>query len=437
MNIKIWFLRTNHYLIFLLSLVFIPWLFNLKNPTSVLNVLAFSNFPKIDTLHDVKHAISKGSSGKPRSTPLNGKRIPAFESLPGWISDSRFSKHITTERKKVILEKIKEKEEQIKLNEAWCQLLTELVGKNEKEDVHFMINPFQVCKKNTSTSYYDSLLNNTKHIIASNTSLDLTAAFIDVHPTNFPKFSLAEKLHKKQHLVEAFSQTVELPKGNMGLSVNPYQHDYMFKLGQPKWAVQLRNAEKEKITEFSSGFNEFQMDAMTSAYNEEVSVGVGYEKYGVFVDRSIKGKSTSVGFLSPNVETTTMADFNDHQYGQRFRIKNFEINLRHDFDEAKNPDPEEYSTEFLVGYKDTGVMLVSDIHDKVYGFGVHVRGHQVSLLHDFDDFVTQAEAKTKKGFKFSMGYDLPDKKSKTISAHVGVGLPKSAFVQIGMYTLIL
>ncbi|XP_053991289.1 uncharacterized protein LOC128883209 [Hylaeus volcanicus] len=426
------FISRNGSFYVLLVFFFYHTVFNRTKNTIRLNVLVFSAVQSVKTVRKAKHATSQERHGTPRSTPLNGKRIAAFESLPEWVSDSRFAKHTTAERKKIILQKIKQEEDRVKLNEAWCEFLIQGVQKNEKEDVHFIINPFQMCKrKKNSMTRHESLLNTTQYILDSETADYSTQSFIDVSPTTFPKVSLENTLDQKQHIVEAFSQTVATKKGNMGLALKPYQHDYMLQFGQPDWSVRVHHAGEDKITEFSSGFRPFQMEAMTSGYTDQVSVGVGYEKYGVFVDRSIQGKSVTVAVLSPKLETTTMADFQDHQYGQRFRIKNFEINLRHDFDEAEHPDPQEYSTEFLVGYKDKGVMLVSDIHDKVYGFGVHVRGHQISLLHDFDDFITQVEAKTKKGFQLTLGYDLPDKKSQAISAQVGIGRPKSAFVQIG------
>lgn len=128
------------------------------------------------------------------------------------------------------------------------------------------------------------------------------------------------------------------------------------------------------------------------SYNEirqEVGVGLALGPYGVNVDRSQNYKATAVEVLARGLEAGTLIDFVDRNFGQRLKVRNFEISVRHDFDDFFFPTDTGLGTEILLGYKGVNAAVATDVREKRVGMTVGIRGYNVAVLHDFDNFLSR------------------------------------------------
>lgn len=145
---------------------------------------------------------------------------------------------------------------------------------------------------------------------------------------------------------------------------------------------------RDGVTDISTGWRDVVVTEYTNRANQEVSIGAAKGRYGIFVDRSQLSRATAVEILARYFSSSTLVDFVDRDYGQRISLRNFDISIRHDFDEFIEPDPMEFATEVLIAFRDIGIALSSDVGDSRYGLTVGWRGRQVSILHDFDETLT-------------------------------------------------
>jgi hypothetical protein len=88
------------------------------------------------------------------------------------------------------------------------------------------------------------------------------------------------------------------------------------------------------------------------------------------------------------VECGTLVDFIDRNIGVRLKVRNFEISVRHDFDDYFLPTDTGFGTEVLVGFGGVNAALVADVQEKRVGVTVGIRGYNVAILHDFDQFLS-------------------------------------------------
>lgn len=116
------------------------------------------------------------------------------------------------------------------------------------------------------------------------------------------------------------------------------------------------------------------------------STGVGFAKgdYGVNVQRGNLHRSTGVEAAARHVESATIVDLTDRDYGQRVKVRDFELSVRHDFNEFVKPTLRSVATEVALFYRTVGVAVGTDVGDQRYGVTVGVRGYQVSAERDFD-----------------------------------------------------
>lgn len=393
-----------------------------------------------------------------RSEPSIGKHIPAFSNLPDWVSDMRYQNHFLVERQKAIKNHASQSMLQHTVVSCPAQTPASAVSKNSHQlqsDIVFLTSVSQNClpSLNVETPADTELLAATSD--AMNTTLP-NVSLSDVgslHSNNaqgsavrqnlsraqnfYTPFRPLKNMAEKSRIVQSIGTESNFGDSCMGWKFQPKKHEYGVSVTRPNGYARGHSARDDGVTAFGAGYGPFGISGTTSAYNEEVSMSVGHENYGMFVDRSVAGRSTGVGFMAPNFETGTLADFADHQYGQRIRIRNFEIAVRHDFDEMENPDTSEFGTEVLVGYNETGLMLVSDVSDKAYGVGLSLRGHRISALHDFDDRISRISATSKRRFQFTIESNLPDLQNEAISAAVGFGLPNLVFVTAGKIQMLI
>lgn len=142
---------------------------------------------------------------------------------------------------------------------------------------------------------------------------------------------------------------------------------------------------------FSTGWRNLITALSYNEIRQEVGFGLALGPYGVNVDRSQNYRATAVEVLARGVEAGTLIDFVDRNFGQRLKVRNFEISIRHDFDDFFYPTDTGFGTEVLVAYRGVSAALASDVREKRLGVTVGVRGYNVAILHDFDNFLSRKQ----------------------------------------------
>lgn len=144
----------------------------------------------------------------------------------------------------------------------------------------------------------------------------------------------------------------------------------------------------QKELAFSTGWRNLITSLSYNEVRQEVGFGLALGPYGVNVDRSQNYRATAVEILARGVESGTLVDFVDRNFGQRLKIRNFEISVRHDFDDYFYPSDTGFGTEMLVAYRGVSAAIANDIREKRIGVAVGIRGYNVAFLHDFDNFLS-------------------------------------------------
>lgn len=170
------------------------------------------------------------------------------------------------------------------------------------------------------------------------------------------------------------------------------------------------------------------------SYNEvqqEMAVSAAVGNYGIKVDRSQTYNATAVEIFARGFQSGTLVNFVDRNFGQRFRVRNFEISLQHDFDDYFYPADPGFGTEFLVQYRGANFALANDIAERKIGLSVGLRGYNIAILHDFDQYLTEVQANVGRGWQLALGWDFPDMYSAASFVEAGFGRLNRLFAQAG------
>eukprot|EP00917_Polyrhabdina_sp_WS-2016_P031999 GHVP01068302.1.p1 GENE.GHVP01068302.1~~GHVP01068302.1.p1 ORF type:complete len:341 (-),score=57.06 GHVP01068302.1:143-1165(-) len=88
-------------------------------------------------------------------------------------------------------------------------------------------------------------------------------------------------------------------------------------------------------TTFNTAWKSTLVHASFDERDQSSGVGILKGRYGVNIDRSNVNHATAAQIIARNSEFATLTDFVDENYGQRVRIRDFEINFQHDFDDYR------------------------------------------------------------------------------------------------------
>lgn len=220
---------------------------------------------------------------------------------------------------------------------------------------------------------------------------------------------------------------------NLGVSWNRGVNNRQtgVKVGTDQAWVGADVALQQRRASATVAWKDFHVNALTTLEQQEIGVGVKYGKYGVSTVRNNQEDATSVEVTTPYVAVGTLANFLDRNYGQKIRVKDFEIVARHDFNEHIYQDPGKLASEFMVSYKDYGVAVGTDVVDAQYGVSIGIKGYQFSVLRDFDERQTDFVGNFGDGWQLYISQDAPDPYSNTMFARVGFGNLKKAYVLAG------
>eukprot|EP00922_Rhytidocystis_sp_ex-Travisia-forbesii_P044718 GHVS01066643.1.p1 GENE.GHVS01066643.1~~GHVS01066643.1.p1 ORF type:complete len:1407 (-),score=217.45 GHVS01066643.1:294-4514(-) len=163
------------------------------------------------------------------------------------------------------------------------------------------------------------------------------------------------------------------------------------------------------------------------------SAGFAFERRGYVVDisRSNLKKATTAKIAARNVETATMIDLADRDYGQRVKVRNFDMTVRHDFDEYIRPNPGSLATELGMFYRTLSVVVGTDVKDARYLVSVNLRGYQILTERDFDQRQTTFQGNWGNGWQTVFKSNFVDELSDAMYGEVGFGKLNRLYVRAG------
>ncbi|CEM06835.1 unnamed protein product [Vitrella brassicaformis CCMP3155] len=187
-------------------------------------------------------------------------------------------------------------------------------------------------------------------------------------------------------------------------------------------------------TQVDTEWGKLAVSVSTDEQDLEGGVGVTYGAYGVRVDRDFDDPATNVLVVARGVSSGTLVDLRDEDYGQRVKVRNTEVAVRHDFEDTQDPttgDDEELATEVFVGYKSIGVAVGTDLNDTEVAVSAGVLGYQFSVLRDFDERETDFQGNWGDGWQLLLNGDFVDNRSEEVYIQVGYGRLGTAYVSAG------
>eukprot|EP00920_Eleutheroschizon_duboscqi_P008097 GHVT01018843.1.p1 GENE.GHVT01018843.1~~GHVT01018843.1.p1 ORF type:complete len:955 (+),score=52.30 GHVT01018843.1:1104-3968(+) len=191
------------------------------------------------------------------------------------------------------------------------------------------------------------------------------------------------------------------------------------------------NAEAREMG-LSTGWGINHMIVTSNAVREEVGVGFIRGNYGVNVIRGNIDRSTDVEIVARATELTTIADVSDRDYGQRVKVRDLEVSVAHDFDEFVNQDPAEFATAVSLFYRTVGVSVETDVQDTKYAFQFGTRGYQFTAIRDFDERESAFVTNFGNGWQILMEGNFIDSMSEELWTKVGFGKFGRAYVSAGL-----
>lgn len=150
------------------------------------------------------------------------------------------------------------------------------------------------------------------------------------------------------------------------------------------------------------------------------------------VDHSAEVRSSAIDVATKRVALSTLTKQNDRDYGQRVKVKDVNVLVRHDFDNWLMPDSYgEAGTEFQVGYKGIGMTGEVDRTGQRAGFQTNVGSISSGVILDADDRKFFTSAATAGGWQWLGTGNLADLKDDTNWARIGFGKQNVLFTRIG------
>eukprot|EP00918_Siedleckia_nematoides_P016099 GHVU01034704.1.p1 GENE.GHVU01034704.1~~GHVU01034704.1.p1 ORF type:complete len:755 (-),score=177.89 GHVU01034704.1:738-3002(-) len=198
--------------------------------------------------------------------------------------------------------------------------------------------------------------------------------------------------------------------------------------GFVKSGVDLTN----RAGEFDVGFDSMTVKGGFDERTRAHELGIIRGNYGLQVGRGNIERLTAVEAVARNTEFATLVDLMERTYGQRVKVRDFEINARHDFDDFIDATDIALATELLIAYKTATAAVGFDVADSEYGVSVTLRNRSVNVLRDFDEYISEFQANWGNGWQLVMETDFRDPFSDEISVQMGFGRLGRAYAVAGL-----
>ena len=188
---------------------------------------------------------------------------------------------------------------------------------------------------------------------------------------------------------------------------------------------------EERELEFKTGWRDIVASATYDEFAQLVDVGVIKGAYGVDIDRSNLERATAVEVTARGTQLATLADFNDRLIGQRVKVRDFEINLRHDFDDIVVAGDIGIATEIFLSFRTVSLSIGSDVRDTSYAVAFSARGYSVAVLRNFVNRSSDIQANWGNGWQLVMQADFIDPFNSEVFTRVGFGKVGRFYAEVG------
>lgn len=233
--------------------------------------------------------------------------------------------------------------------------------------------------------------------------------------------------------LQSGSGDLTLGNWSVGVSRSPQSRSESFRISKADFfsAVGEVDLDSRGVSGSWSWKDKVAVSGSQDLANEQFSGAVKVKGYGVKVMRNNLEDATAVDVTLPFIDVGTMANVLDRNYGARVHVRDFEIMVRHDFDEHVYQDPSKLASQMAFSWKDIGVSVGTDLVDTRYAVGVGIKGYKFSALRDFDDRQTDFVGNWGDGWQLYLSSNLPDTSSRAAMAKVGFGNIHKTYVMAG------
>ncbi|KAF8822700.1 hypothetical protein IE077_003074 [Cardiosporidium cionae] len=212
--------------------------------------------------------------------------------------------------------------------------------------------------------------------------------------------------------------------------VNEIYHEYQ--VGNRLGFVGI-TADQLASLRYNIGFSNTMISVLSHDKRNAKEVDVIQGNYGIKVGRSRDASLSTVGVLADSVSTHTAVDHMDRDYMQSVRIKQFEVGLRHDFDDlVKRMNGTD--TEFFFMHNNLEVNIEANSFDTRYSVGFEMQENKFLVQHDFDETKSHIEGKWGPGWEIVVENDYEDRYSNATKQKVAIGLDRKIFASAGIGT---
>lgn len=212
---------------------------------------------------------------------------------------------------------------------------------------------------------------------------------------------------------------------------NAFDRTRALELGDNIAYLQGAISATQRESSLSGGWRSFISSVNYNEIRQEVAAAHVMGDYGLHVDRTQTFQATAIELIARSFQAGTLIDFVDRNLGVRMKVRNFEISVQHDFDDAFNMVDPGWGTELMVQWRGTSAAIANDLLERRIGVTLGVRGYTLALLHDFDQFATVAQANWGRGWQLAIETDWADEFSTANFGTIGIGRLNRLFAQAG------
>eukprot|EP00915_Cephaloidophora_sp_WS-2016_P006457 GHVH01008731.1.p1 GENE.GHVH01008731.1~~GHVH01008731.1.p1 ORF type:complete len:385 (+),score=51.34 GHVH01008731.1:63-1217(+) len=220
---------------------------------------------------------------------------------------------------------------------------------------------------------------------------------------------LDQRFLSRDRLVGEWAQKLYIHSIGGDIVHDPDTREMSVRLGNDEFWGGVGIGLEEGVIQNSWGVRNLVVQQVYDELINEIGASVGLRNYHVGVDHSQALRSSAIDVKTKRVDVSTLTKVEDRDYGQRVKVKNTGIMVRHDFDNYLGKDPDgEAGTEVHVEYKNLYISTDTDFVAKKAGVAVGIGGNKVAILRDTDDRNGYINVLMNGGWQWLSTFDVPD-----------------------------
>jgi len=223
--------------------------------------------------------------------------------------------------------------------------------------------------------------------------------------------SVVQRFTSRDRLVGEWAQKLYIHNWGGDLTHDASIREGSFRFGNDEFWGGVGIGLEEGMVQNSWGVRRVAVQQVYDELIQEIGQSVTVRDYHIGVDHSQTLRSSAVDVGTKRVNTSTLAKVEDRDYGQRVKVKNLEVMVRHDFDHYLKKDTDgEVASEVHVEYKSLYISADTDLIAKKGGVAVGLGGNKVAIIRDTDDRNGYVNVLMNGGWQWLSAFDMPDEK---------------------------